>query len=389
MNIKKPVIVVAAHNRYESIIHLLKSIYKSDGRKCKIIISIDGGGDSRISKIENYSEFNLNIELKVHSEILGLRRHLLYCGSLSKTYGSVIVLEDDLVVFPGFYSYAEEALLEYKESKFVGGISIYSPKYNEIASLPFKALKVNLYDAFFMRQPSSWGQAWSSKMWKDFEDWYLDNTDYDFSNDTIPFNVKSWSESSWKKYFQAYLIETDKYFLYPYYGFSSNPARERGVHHSVKTYQFLSEIEYQDNGRGLSYPHYLNDSMVYDQYMEANSELLNSSMDIEEEGVCFNLYGCKPLSMIRRSKYVVTFCSSNNFEMRFGVECSPPEMSVTFSPLSIGEIYVTKSVAYTGKEWKACVTRFYIYSGMNVFNRVHAITLALALLAQLKNKIFN
>ena len=55
-----------------------------------------------------------------HDQNLGLRAHIISIGDLTYKFGSIILLEDDLIVSPWFYEYALAA-----ESFYENHISFY------------------------------------------------------------------------------------------------------------------------------------------------------------------------------------------------------------------------------------------------------------------------
>ncbi|MGF7079864.1 hypothetical protein [Mucilaginibacter sp. UYCu711] len=74
-------------------------------------------------------------------------------------YGSIIVLEDDIVTAPFFLCYMNEALQLYKDVDNVGCISGY-----------WYPIKKKLPEIFFLRNFSCWGWATWSRAWNIFEE---------------------------------------------------------------------------------------------------------------------------------------------------------------------------------------------------------------------------
>ena len=100
----------------------------------------------------------------------GLRKHVIQCGDLSEQYGAVIILEDDLLVFPSFYQYTYEAVNFYNGDKKVSGIALYGHAWNGYSDLEFKPMQ-NEFDAYFGQFSITWGQCWTRMQWKNFKDW--------------------------------------------------------------------------------------------------------------------------------------------------------------------------------------------------------------------------
>ncbi len=115
---------------------------------------------------------------------------------MSLKYGSVIILEDDLFVSPYFYDYAIQALEYYESDENIGGISLYNHVDEDMTEFPFVPIQDDS-DVYFIQFPSSWGQAWSSKQWKAFREWYAQQPD--ISKIRISPQALSWSEKFMEK----------------------------------------------------------------------------------------------------------------------------------------------------------------------------------------------
>jgi len=215
---KKIAIVVVAFNRAKSLNRLLSSLEKANysSNEIPLVISIDKGENNEdIFKLA--SEFNWQYGEKIvnYEKVnLGLRKHILKCGNLSKKYGAVIILEDDLYVSPNFYRFTEQAINFSNNKDYIAGISLYNHKINVHTMDSFDAFEDG-YDNWYFQFASSWGQAWTIEQWQKFLYWYNENEEKLLANDKIPKNVTDWSNKSWLKYFIVYLIENDRFFLYP------------------------------------------------------------------------------------------------------------------------------------------------------------------------------
>src|SRR5690554_1902069 len=111
----KPAIVVVAFNRPKSLYNLLTTISLAHFHEINIplIISIDfidSIEHEEVIVIANAFKWKYG-EKKIiqHTKNIGLKNHILLCGDLALDYGAVIILEDDLRVSPGFYTYASTA----------------------------------------------------------------------------------------------------------------------------------------------------------------------------------------------------------------------------------------------------------------------------------------
>lgn len=236
----RPVIVVVAYNREQSLVRLLKSIQRATYNydDITLIISIDWSNNiETMTQIANSFEWIYG-EKKVvaHEENLGLRKHVIECGSYSEKYGAVIVLEDDLYVAEDFYNYATKAANYYYNEEKVCGVGLYSYIWNVYGELTFTPQK-GPGDVYFGQFMVSWGQLWTDKQWKGFYSWYMKNQTLPTYDRDIPKDVLGWPESSWGKYFACYIVKNDLYYVIPYISRSTN-FHETGVHSVNETSMF-------------------------------------------------------------------------------------------------------------------------------------------------------
>lgn len=225
-------IVIAAFNRDYALSRLLDSLGRAHyPGSVRLIISIDGGGSSEVAAVAKAFQWPFGRkEVLVHDTNLGLRNHILFCGGLTTQYDGIVLLEDDLLVSPWFYLFAQEAASFYRDSEEVSGIALYAPGYNETSYLPFCPLDDGA-DTFFMQLTCSWGQIWLREHWEGFAVWYDENRELSLEDDhTLPHNIQVWPTTSWKKFYIKYMMETNKYFVYPRTSYTTNFG-DVGQHH--------------------------------------------------------------------------------------------------------------------------------------------------------------
>jgi glycosyltransferase involved in cell wall biosynthesis len=282
-----PTIVVIAYNRPESLKRLLRSLtsaYFPDNIKVRLLISIDGGGDAKTIKVAR--EFHWpygNKTVIEHNKNLGLKDHVLSCGDLSLQYGSVILLEDDLVVSPAFYNFSLQALAYYSKDDRIAGISLYSQRLNETARCLFEPIN-NGYSVFLSRMPSSCGQIFTAYQWRLFREW-LKDIKINYNSPEIPDNIKKWPESSWKKCFCAYTVSTNRWFVYPYNSYTSNFGE---IGHNTSKKSNIVQVELAINSTSFVFPTF-DDAIKYDLYWELESE----QFDGRESMLSWDVYGTK------------------------------------------------------------------------------------------------
>ena len=333
----KPIIVVAAYRRKNSIRRLLESLLHAQYPDCgvEVLLSLDGGYSQEVLRTcEQFKEsFSYgSVEIIKRSVNLGLREHILWCGDQSNRTGSVIVLEDDLVVDPQFYFYAKSALSAYEKNKKVGGIALYSQEYNEYAGLPFKPLVSN-YTGYFMQVACSWGQAWSVKQWESFKSWYLDKSESDVNYvKRLPQSVKNWPESSWKKYFSAYLVIYNLYFFYPYRSYTTNFSDPGGQHNVSGTNILQANLAFSERSLDqFNFPEQLSKhSIFYDSFMEACSPFLFESLGLNSDEVEIDIFGIKPADLLREKKFAITTKKCKKHLDVFFLNMKPIENSLIY-----------------------------------------------------------
>src|SRR5687768_8098504 len=101
-----PAIVITAYNRPEGLSRLLKSVADAsyDSNNVTLVISIDKSDSNKVYELADSFEWKYGQKKVIkHNEHLGLKEHILRCGDLTDQYGSIILLEDDLIVSPWFY----------------------------------------------------------------------------------------------------------------------------------------------------------------------------------------------------------------------------------------------------------------------------------------------
>ena len=326
----KPVIVVVAYNRPDSLKRLLDCIgnawYKEQDILLIISIDYDRNNDEVVREAKSFEWHYGEKKIVTHTENLGLRKHILECGNYAIEYGAAIILEDDLVVAPGFYSYAKSAQNFYSDEDYIAGVALYSHEWNGYARKRFTPVLEN-GDVYFGQFSVTWGQCWTKKQWKAFISWYKENEELHVQSN-MPAAVCKWSANSWGKYFVYYIIEKNKYYVMPYNALSTCFS-EAGVHtnnisldnqvclqYGVKNYQFIKFEE------GMHYD-------IFFENMDLNRFLRRYIGD--EENVCINLYGLKSKELEKEYKYILTTQKRNEKIIHaFAREMRPIEMNIIY-----------------------------------------------------------
>jgi glycosyltransferase involved in cell wall biosynthesis len=320
-------IIVVAYNRPKALERLLGSLLKASyPGKAGLIISIDGGGGQGEEVKRIATEFNWPFgekKLIFHQERLGLRRHVLSCGDLSKDHDGVIVLEDDLYVSPEFYHYTLKAHDFYKNDPKIAGISLYSHAYNETAQFPFRPLTDDS-DGFFLQYAASLGQFWSREGWNAFRSWYdrLPGQDIPVN---LPPNIRLWPESSWKKYFIGYIIQHDLYFAYPRFSLTTHFSDE-GTNMRVSENLFQVQLWLDKNT--FRFKPFRESYAVYDVFCEIEPERLKRiAPALRDYDMEVDLYGMKSKGDCRHKMFLSSRVCCKPL-LSFGREMKPHEMNI-------------------------------------------------------------
>ena len=159
-------IALFAFNRPEHLARVLSALQKNPlATSSEVHIFSDGprhGDDAHAVKhvrevARSFPQFGRTC-LHEREDNLGLAESVIKgVTELSASHGRVIVLEDDLVVAPGFLTFMNEALRRYEEE----------PRVMQISGYMFPVERPGkLGSTFFCGVPTSWGWATWDRAWK-------------------------------------------------------------------------------------------------------------------------------------------------------------------------------------------------------------------------------
>jgi hypothetical protein len=159
-------IALFAYNRPEHLNLTLRALRANPlARSSELHIFSDGpkhAGDAhaveQVREVIRHITGFARVHVRERSENFGLSKSVIDgVTELSVTYGRVIVLEDDLVVAPGFLTFMNQALDRYEGDARVMQVSGYM--------FPVERPK-RLESTFFCRVPTSWGWATWDRAWR-------------------------------------------------------------------------------------------------------------------------------------------------------------------------------------------------------------------------------
>ena len=304
MRYSKYAIVVIGYNRPDNIDRLLSSLEKVDyeGEQIDLIISIDNSGSDKVEYVANKFIWKYgNKRVETYPERLGLKKHILHCGSFVENYEAIAVFEDDLYVSNGFFQYMKAAVKKYSNDYKVAGISLYTHLWNPNpkVNLPFSPAESG-YDNFFIQYAQSWGQIWMKKQWLAFMEWYKQNSDEIVVDENTPDYIGTWN-NSWLKYHIKYCIEKNKYFVYPYRSYTTC-FTDVGEHNNFGGSIYQVQLAKKINRSFCFCDLDSTDAVCYDAYFERNSSAFNL---VDSSDLLVDIYGVKKISE-NNKKYILT-----------------------------------------------------------------------------------
>lgn len=332
-----PAIVLPAFNRPHALKRLLDSILQGEfedaGGPVPLVISLEGDADPECQALAREVAWPHGPKRVIqHPRHMGLRDHILACGDLSATYGAVVVLEDDLLVSPGFYAFARQAAAFYAQEPRIGGVSLYTFIFNEFGGFPFEPLDDGL-DMYFIQSASSWGQVWTADQWAAFRAWLdapgaLDGLAQDVR---LPEEMRGWPDGSWKKLFNAYLVDRGLYFAVPRTPLSTNLC-DKGTHFLREWTHYTHPLAIGRRDIRFTGP----DASLcrYDAFFELEAESFRKlTGHALPEAFTVDFHGIKPLELLRRMPWALTIRAQKAAQSSFklGLRLLPPELNARFA----------------------------------------------------------
>lgn len=319
----QPTLVVVAWNRLRTLQRLLGSLLQAHYPvPTRLHVSVDAFlyDDAIRGYLQGFAWPHGELVVEHHPERLGLRQHMLYCGGLTARYGAIVLLEDDLVVAPYAYDYAQQALAFVQDDPRIAGISLYQYKVAESCHQPFEPWQ-DRWDNWYLQLPSSWGAAFTAAQWSGFETWLAANASH---LPVLPDYIAQWSSQSWKRLFAAYLIHQGKYFSYPRFALATN-FEDFGAHANTRgLFQvplLMGQRTWQFGGLDAS-------EAVYDAHFEPLAgQLQHWCPALAGYDFAVDLLGQKSKAFLDRP-WVLTRRRGGESVLSFAAEAIPLELNV-------------------------------------------------------------
>ena len=319
-------IIAVTYNRSHSLARLLNSLEKAyyyESSSIPLIISVDKSDTDEVEKFaDNYEWPHGKKIVDKHDHNLGLRPHMLSLGKWFERYDAIVVLEDDIVVSPNFYTYTTQAVKKYHNCHAIAGISLYGFSINYQTGLPFQALN-DKHHAYFMNCAMSWGEIWMRDSWQRFYDWYLLHQDFT-EKPHLPKRICRWNSKSWLKYHTQYCIEENKYFVHPYISLTTNFS-DPGEHGDGSIGSFYQTPLQYGRMEQYLFPEYGGEAVYYDGFFE--NKALYDHLGLSSEEVCLDLNG-EWQNRLNRRYWLTTEVRDYKVERSFGLDYRPIEANV-------------------------------------------------------------
>lgn len=335
-----PAIVIPAYNRPHTLARLLDSLaaanYPQD-LKVPLVISIDPENGVPNQSVRAVAEsFHWQYgpkEIVLHKQHLGLLENFYYCGGLTDQYGSVIFLEDDLIVSPVFYHYAIQSLQYFKNDIHIAGISLYCYAFNGYIHHPFEPL-ADGSDIFFIQVSSIMGQVWSMAQWTEFQNWRVANSAVKAGANAALHDL--WTRFAADDYFPIltnYLVSSERYYVFPRVSLTTGFG-DAGTHFANATSYF--QVPLQREQTAFRFQALETSYSLYDAFMEiVPASLKRLVPELSDMDFDVDLHATKRPRHLK-AEHVITTRASNNPLKTFALAMRPPEANLIFSVQGTG-----------------------------------------------------
>lgn len=212
-----PAIVVMAYDRPSSLDRLLRSLDRAEIEgTVDLVISVDGGGANNraVTALAEGFRWDHGIKEVAHHDHLGLVGHFHRCGDLSERFGSVVLLEDDLIVGPTFHRWAAAAVAAVAADDRVAGVCLAAPWFDGYRHLPFSPI-LDGSAGWYLQVPWFHGMAWTADQWGHYRRWLSAETPDRRSAIVIHAAFDRLDQDEWFPDAVRYLVANERFYLLP------------------------------------------------------------------------------------------------------------------------------------------------------------------------------
>jgi hypothetical protein len=356
-----PAIVVLAYNRPAALKRLLGSVAAAHypaGASVPLVISIDrsdGAAGRETAAVADGFEWGFGPKSVIERpEHLGVVGHFREAGGLTREYGDVIILEDDLTVAPPFYEFASRVLEAYGDDQRIAGCCLYGLWFNGFTQEPFLALEDGS-DVFFLALPYTQGLCFSARQWQAFADWW--GSDRSSGQAGLHPAFSRFGADEWFPALAASMAANGRYFCFPRVSLTVGWG-DAGAHFAKGTSWFQTPV--QVGRREYRLPAFDDAIAVYDGFFEIQPERLRSlTPGLAGFEFDVDLNATKRQADLRFDQ-VLTTRPVRKASATFGLEAYPQEMNVVWG-VPGDEISLAHGDDVRWDDWAAIEARRRLY----------------------------
>lgn len=338
-----PAVVVMAYNRPSSLERLLGSLGSAvfDG-PVDLVISIDGGGKHHHAVAALAAAFPWPHGAKEvqHHDHLGLVEHFHRCGDLTDRFGSVVLLEDDLMVGPTFHRWAGAALAASAADDRVAGVCLAGPWFDGYRHLAFTPI-LDGSAGWYLQIPWFHGMAWTADQWGHYRRWQPPNP-------AVPIHraFDRLDEDEWFPDAVRYLVATNRFYLLPREARATNTGAA-GQHFDTDSDFF--QVPVQLGPGSVDHIGAMDDALaVYDDHQEpipaVAKRLCPELVDVD---LTVDLLAVRDLSAIT-TEWVLTTRPVTEVARSWGLAMRPPIVNLAFDTPGSGIALARTEAIRTG-----------------------------------------
>jgi hypothetical protein len=192
-------IIVFAYNRHIHIKKVINILYKFNSRKFYFVCDGPKNSDDKkkvilVRKIIKDKKFR-NCKYLFYKKNVGVRN--IFKKGLDwvfKYEKKIIVIEDDIIPMPSFFSFCDKLLIKYKKNitiSQIGGCNVYDKLTND-----------NEESYFFSKYSNIWGWATWRNRWTSYDTFFKNLKKFNDQNILKTICTNNNENKYWKKYFK-------------------------------------------------------------------------------------------------------------------------------------------------------------------------------------------
>src|SRR5690606_15530719 len=239
-------------------------------------------------------------------------------GGLTREYGSIVLLEDDLTVSPAFYEFATAVLGAYGDEERVAGCCLYGLWFNGFTLEPFMPIEDG-HDVFFLGVPHTQGLCFSAAQWSAFEASWRPGAVR--PHPALHPAFLDFPPDEWFPALASYLAEAGRYFVFPRVSLTVGWG-DAGAHFARGTSWFQTPLQY--GHRRYSLPTLEEAVGVYDGFFELLPDRLRRlAPSLPAAGFDVDINATKQPANLR-ADLVLTSRPVRSAVKTYGLEMYPP-----------------------------------------------------------------